>query len=79
MPCSNRTPPRPQTPGFVQYRPVTANLAFASTLEVAEDPRLTQTQPAERRQSGGQASPAPTAQKPLFYGRGGGGDENWAL
>lgn len=50
--------------GFVQYRPVTANLAFASTLEVAEDPRLTQTQPAERRQSGGQASPAPTAQKP---------------
>lgn len=33
--------------GFVQYRPVTANLAFASTLEVAEDPRLTQTQPAE--------------------------------
>lgn len=50
--------------GFVQYRPVTANLAFASTLEVAEDPRLTQTQPAEPRQSGGQASPAPTAQKP---------------
>lgn len=52
--------------GFVQYRPVTANLAFASTLEVAEDPRLTQTQPGqpERRQSGGQAPANPAAQKP---------------
>jgi len=54
--------------GFVQYRPVTANLAFASTLEVAEDPRFTQTQPTQspdRRQSGGQASPTnQTTHKP---------------
>eukprot|EP00438_Fugacium_kawagutii_P014758 Skav202482 [mRNA] locus=scaffold149:811526:818512:+ [translate_table: standard] len=53
--------------GFVQYRPVTANLAFASTLEVAEDPR-TQTQVSQspdRRQSAGQPSPSnQTAQKP---------------
>ena len=60
-------PSRSHGPGFVQYRPVTANLACASTLEVAEDPRLAQTQP-ERRQSGqaaAPAQPAATVQKPL--------------
>ena len=51
----------------VQYRPVTANLAFASTLEVAEDPRTTQAapQPNERKQSGGYTSPTSASpQKP---------------
>ena len=46
--------------GFVQYRPVTANLAFASTLEVAEDPRQatqTQVQSPDRKQSTGPTSP----------------------
>ncbi|CAE7518660.1 unnamed protein product, partial [Symbiodinium pilosum] len=58
--------------GSVQYRPVTANLAFASTLEaVAEEPRSPQAMspPAhsssERQQSGGYASSPPqSTQKP---------------
>mmetsp|Transcript_43230 Transcript_43230/g.100849 ORF Transcript_43230/g.100849 Transcript_43230/m.100849 type:complete len:681 (+) Transcript_43230:81-2123(+) len=58
--------------GSVQYRPVTANLAFAATLEGgADEPRSPQvTSPAaqatsDRKQSGGYASSAPqSTQKP---------------
>ncbi|CAK9045421.1 Putative ankyrin repeat protein RF_0381 [Durusdinium trenchii] len=50
--------------GSVQYRPVTANLAFASTLEVAEDPRVPEQVAREDRKQSGYASPTVSPQKP---------------